>query len=167
GRGRFGAAGAWGQCAPAALDAPVPARSASPLGAFFGHVISSLGFAVRLNRAWLFRVRQTAEEGRATGLRRCPNDLPVFRFQHYSARHTRTSDYCYPILCHNVTASLIIVGAGREAWVVPHRERGKTVCARGASLAPVPGRSVSPLGGDLTPALLAHSGASCSESSYL
>jgi len=39
-----------------------------------------------------------------------------------------------------------IAGAGREAPVVARRERGKTVCARGASLAPVRGRSASPLG---------------------
>ena len=82
---------------------------------FFGHVISSLGVAVRLDWAWLFRLRQTAEEGRASGLRRCPDDLPVFRLQHYSARHTGASAYGYPILCQSVTTRLTIVGAGRDA----------------------------------------------------
>jgi hypothetical protein len=79
-----------------------------------------VGVAVRLNWAWLFRVRQTAEDGRATGLRRCPNDLPVFRFQHYSARHAGASAYCYPILCQDVTARLTGVG-GRDARVVMRR----------------------------------------------
>jgi hypothetical protein len=41
---------------------------------------------------------------------------------------------------------LTIAGAGREASVVARRERWKTVCARGASLAPLVGRSASPLG---------------------
>src|SRR5947207_14284871 len=115
----FGAAGAWGQCAPAARWMRLsPPAQLLRYALFFGHVISSLGFAVRLNRAWLFRVRQTAEEGRATGLRRCPNDLPVFRFQHYSARHTRTSAYCHPILCQNVTVlASSLYGGGPWAYL--------------------------------------------------
>jgi len=40
---------------------------------------------------------------------------------------------------------LTIVGAGREAWVVTLRGRGKTVCARGACPALLRGRSTSPL----------------------
>jgi hypothetical protein len=74
------------------------------------YVSSSLGVGVRLNRAWLFRVRQTAEENRATGVRYRPDDLPVFHSQHYSAGHSGASAYCHPILCQNVTARLTIVG---------------------------------------------------------
>jgi ribosomal protein S27AE len=40
---------------------------------------------------------------------------------------------------------LTIAGAGRDARVVLRRGRGKTVCARGATLAAVRGRSASPL----------------------
>ena len=90
--------------------------SISPLGALHdsnGHVISSLGFAVRVNWTRLFRVWQTAEDGRATGLRRCLNDLPVFRFKHYAARDTGCGAHCYSILCQNVTARLTIVGGVR------------------------------------------------------
>src|SRR5205807_10160000 len=54
-----------------------------------------------------------------TGLRRCPNGLPVFRFQHYSARHTRTSAYCYPILCQNVTVLDILVTVGAHGHSYP------------------------------------------------
>jgi predicted RNase H-like HicB family nuclease len=39
-----------------------------------------------------------------------------------------------------------IAGAGRDTLLLTRRERWKTVCARGASLALVPGRSTSPLG---------------------
>jgi len=42
---------------------------------------------------------------------------------------------------------LTIAGAGRDAPVGMRRGRGKTVCARGATLALVPGRSASPLEG--------------------
>src|SRR5207253_369700 len=41
--------------------------------------------------------------------------------------------------------ALTIAGAGRDTWVVMRRGRWKTVCARGADLAPSRGRSASPL----------------------
>ena len=109
--------GAGRRCAPAALDWPLlGGRSTSPLGAVRpnGHFIFSLGVAVRVNWAWLFRLRQTAEDSRAAGLRRCPDDLPVFRVEHRAARHTGAGDYCYSILCQNVTARLTIVAGVRE-----------------------------------------------------
>ena len=84
----------------------------------FGHVIPSLGVAIRLDWAWLLRVRQKAEEGCATGLRPYPDDLSVFRFQHCSARHAGDCPHCYSILCPNVTARLTIVGGVRDAWSV-------------------------------------------------
>ena len=96
----------------------------------FGHVISSLGVAIRLNWAWLFCVRKTTEDGRATGLRRCPNDLPVFRFQHYSARHTGSGAYCYSIFFQNVRARLTIVGGVRERRVL--NAPALKLCAVGA-----------------------------------
>src|ERR1700730_2617504 len=68
-----------------------------------GHVISFLGFALRLNWAWLFRVRKKAEDGRAVGLWPGFNDFSVFRVQHYSARHIGNRAYCYSILRQNVT----------------------------------------------------------------
>jgi hypothetical protein len=135
-------------CARGADRALLGSPSTSPLEALYdpnGHVISSLGVAVRVNWAWLFRVRQTAEDGSATGLRRCPNDLPVFRFKHYAARHSGSDAYCYSILCQNVTARLTIVVAGRDAGVVLRRGRGETVCARGAWQALLGGPSTSPL----------------------
>ena len=50
--------------------------------------------------------------------------------------------------CHSLCeCNLTIVGAGRDAWAVMRRGRGKTACARGASLALVHGRSASPLEG--------------------
>ena len=42
---------------------------------------------------------------------------------------------------------LTIVGAGRDAWVVVRRGRFGTLCARGAYLALLGGRSTSPLDG--------------------
>jgi hypothetical protein len=88
-----------------------------------GHFISTLGVAVRVNWAWLFRLRQTAEDSRAAGLRRCPNDLPVFRVKHRAARHAGTRAYCYSILCQNVTARLTIAGGVRERCLVARRGR--------------------------------------------
>ena len=88
-----------------------------------GHVISSLGGAVRLNWAWFLRVWQKAEEGCATGLRPYPDNLPVFRFQHCSARHAGSRAYRYSILCPTVTVRLTIVGGSRDAPVVRRRGR--------------------------------------------
>jgi hypothetical protein len=45
---------------------------------------------------------------------------------------------------------LTIVGGVREWLVVTRRESGKTVCARGAWVAPLGGPSTSPLGADVT-----------------
>ena len=61
-----------------------------------------MGFALRLNRAWLFRVRQTAEDGRAAGLWSGFNDLSVFRLQYYSAHHIGNRAYRYSLLRQNV-----------------------------------------------------------------
>jgi hypothetical protein len=125
--------------------------SNSPLGALdrIGHVISSLGVAVRLHWAWLFRVRQTPEDGRATGMRHCPNDLPVFRSQQYFARRAGSGAHRYSILRQNVTARLTIVGGDRERLVVTRRGRGKTACAHGADRALLGAPSTSPLAGCL------------------
>jgi hypothetical protein len=76
-----------------------------------------MGVAIRLNWAWLLRIRQTAEDGRATALRHCLNDLPIFCLEHYSARHTGSGAYRYSILCQNVTARLTIVGGVRDTPV--------------------------------------------------
>src|ERR1700730_14256601 len=74
-----------------------------------GHVISFLGFALRLNWAWLFRVRKKAEDGRAVGLWPGFDDFSVFRVQHHSARHNRNRAYCYSILRQTVTDAKLIL----------------------------------------------------------
>src|SRR6266478_2323805 len=71
-----------------------------------------------------------------------------------SSRSLTTSSSCSYFLRRYgscVGCPLTIVGAGREVWVVKRRGRWKTVCARGANLAAVAGRSTSPLGRRRTP----------------
>jgi len=53
-----------------------------------GHLVASLGLAIRLNRDWLPHLRPKTGGGCTIGLRLGINDLSLFRIRHYSAHHS-------------------------------------------------------------------------------
>jgi len=62
-----------------------------------GHLVASLGLAIRLNRDWLPHLRPKTGGGCTLGLRLGFNDLSLFRIRHYSAHHSRNYAYCYSL----------------------------------------------------------------------
>jgi hypothetical protein len=62
-----------------------------------GHLVASLGLAIRVNRDWLPHLRPKTGGGCTIGLRLGFNDLSLFRIRHYSARHSRNYAYCYSL----------------------------------------------------------------------
>jgi hypothetical protein len=62
-----------------------------------GHLVASLGLAIRLNRDWLLHLRPKTGGGCTIGLRLGFNDLSLFRIRHYSAHRSRNYVYCYSL----------------------------------------------------------------------
>jgi hypothetical protein len=62
-----------------------------------GHLVASLGLAIRLNRDWLLHLRPKTGGGCTIGLRLGFNDLSLFRIRHYSAHYGRHRACCYSL----------------------------------------------------------------------